>query len=352
MIFELNNEDKKKILSLILNTKHELSIEAAVNGYAPAEVFVDNAENPKSGLFKGDECNLLFGDPALAADDFCWKIFEKIDYYEQVTCDNKGWSRLVEKHHSNRAIKPYTRYSYILTKKEYTMTGTESPSTGVQLLDAQNIGSLEYENSELAKEWACIHTLESLPGLKLAAVVIVDNTVVSCSGVDCYYDNKVEIGINTVKEYRGKGYGYLAVNELVKALFDYGIEQIGWHCVSTNKGSQRIAEKIGFKKLCAYTAYTPYPPIENISNLSIHEWKENAEFYTAKANEDPVQNWIAAQCWAKAGEMDKVLNCFDILAGSGNKWFLDCLDELEEFDKWACDEVWNNKLKELSTYEG
>lgn len=348
MIFELHNEDKKKILDLIMNTKHELSIAAAVHGYAPSEVFVDDPENPKSGLFKGEECNVLFGDSTPGCGDFYWKIFEKIDYYDQVTCDHDGWNAVVEEQHVNRAIRKYNRYSYSLKREDYTGANKTSANAKVIVLDSTSMESLEYENAEMAKEWACIHERETLPSIALAAVVVVDNAIVSCSGVDCYYDNKVEIGIQTRRGFRGKGYGITAVNALVRALFDYGIDEIGWHCVSTNRGSRSIAEKLGFNKICTYTAHTPYPPIENIADLTTDEWRDNAAFYMNKAADDPTQNWIAAQCWAKANEMLKVFSCFENLAKSDNMWFLDCLDDLEEFDKWTSDTRWNDKLKELS----
>lgn len=64
------------VLGLIKSTKHELSIEAAIHGYSPAKIFVDNLENPKAALFKGDECYLLFGDPTIS--DFYWEIYKVV----------------------------------------------------------------------------------------------------------------------------------------------------------------------------------------------------------------------------------------------------------------------------------
>lgn len=68
----------------------------------------------------------------------------------------------------------------------------------------------------------------------------------SCSAFDCVVDKKIELGIQTTKGFRKQGYGKSAVAALIKTSFLNGIEEIGWHCVSSNKGSIRIAESLGF----------------------------------------------------------------------------------------------------------
>lgn len=58
-------------------------------------------------------------------------------------------------------------------------------------------------------------------------------------------DNKLEIGIETAKDYHGMGYGALTCSALIDFCLSEGLEPV-WSCNSTNIGSRKLAEKLGF----------------------------------------------------------------------------------------------------------
>ncbi len=58
-------------------------------------------------------------------------------------------------------------------------------------------------------------------------------------------DNKLEIGIETAKDYHGMGYGALTCSALIDFCLAAGLEPV-WSCNSTNIGSRKLAEKLGF----------------------------------------------------------------------------------------------------------
>ncbi len=58
-------------------------------------------------------------------------------------------------------------------------------------------------------------------------------------------DNKLEIGIETAKAYHGMGYGALTCSALIDFCLTVGLEPV-WSCNSTNIGSRKLAEKLGF----------------------------------------------------------------------------------------------------------
>ncbi len=79
----------------------------------------------------------------------------------------------------------------------------------------------------------------------VCAVVIRDNTVVSCAGVnDISDDDAVEIFVETAKDYRGCGYGKATVSALVRHLTNMNYT-VAYNCAETNKASSAIAEKLG-----------------------------------------------------------------------------------------------------------
>lgn len=58
-------------------------------------------------------------------------------------------------------------------------------------------------------------------------------------------DRVVEIGINTLKEFRGKGYAKIAVAAMIKYLVQSGKTPL-WSCAASNKASARLALAVGF----------------------------------------------------------------------------------------------------------
>jgi hypothetical protein len=82
--------------------------------------------------------------------------------------------------------------------------------------------------------------------------IIVDNILVSATDApDMPYmgDYVQEIGINTLEEYRGKGFAQMACISLINELVSNNICPI-WSANIENNGSNKLAQKIGFEKYC------------------------------------------------------------------------------------------------------
>jgi len=64
-----------------------------------------------------------------------------------------------------------------------------------------------------------------------------------------YMANKVqEVGINTLPEYRGKGYSKSAILACIKAIIEEG-KCPQWSCATNNTISEKLAYEVGYKKL-------------------------------------------------------------------------------------------------------
>ncbi|MBI9099566.1 MAG: GNAT family N-acetyltransferase, partial [Spirochaetaceae bacterium] len=342
MIYQLTGQDRIKILPLIKNSRHELTIDAVIYGNSPGRIYVDDSNNPKSGLIETSECRVIFGN--CDNSDFNSHIIKEIGYWGAVTCDEKKWGDLIEKNHSNRAVHKYNRRYYKLCKSDFIKP---DESVHVDLLDYNSINNLNYNNSEIVKDWINILNIKKLKKYSLAAVVNKDNTIASCSAFDCIVDNKIEIGIQTTKGFRKQGYGKSVVSALIKSSFSNGIEEIGWHCANSNIGSIKIAESLGFKLIKKYESYTPFPPIENISDLTTDEWREYAQFYMDKAKENSDLYWFTMICWANSGDLKQVNTCIQNMLRNKQYWFISKLDEREEFQIFNDDIEWKQIKDEL-----
>jgi hypothetical protein len=81
--------------------------------------------------------------------------------------------------------------------------------------------------------------------------IILDNKLVSATDTpDMAYmcESVQEIGINTLKEYRGKGYAREACISLIHELLSRNICPL-WSTTMENAASDRLAKSIGFEKL-------------------------------------------------------------------------------------------------------
>jgi len=99
-------------------------------------------------------------------------------------------------------------------------------------------------------EWLQVY-FEEMICENLCVGAYEDGKLVSCTdvpGVPYMSDEVHEIGINTLSDYRGKGYATTAcqgrINELIK---NGKVPQ--WSTSITNLPSQRLAEKLGFVKI-------------------------------------------------------------------------------------------------------
>jgi hypothetical protein len=82
--------------------------------------------------------------------------------------------------------------------------------------------------------------------------IIVDGILVSATDapeMPYMSDSVQEIGINTLKEYRKKGYAQMSCISMIETLITKNICPM-WSTENENIGSDRLANSIGFKKYC------------------------------------------------------------------------------------------------------
>ncbi len=338
---ELVGQSRLRVLPLIENSCHELTVTCVIHSTSPGRVLVDCLEKPTCGLIKTSECNLLFGEPG--NPEFLREIIPCIEYYDTLTCDQDAWEDVVPGLHRNPALRRYRR-EYAALAPADAPSRAESVPVNIRMVYDPDLESLPYTNCNLVTEWICMDAAERRKGFPLAALWIEHESIASCSAVDCHYEGRIEIGIKTQREFRGKGYGRATTGALVIESLKHGIKEIGWHCVGTNRGSMRIAVRCGFSRFLPYYSYSPYPPIENSTDLSKDEWTEYACFLESKAGVDLSQYWQAARCWAQADDMTRCLGSLQKLHDNGMDWFAGLIKDCEEFERFAMTTEWSEFL--------
>lgn len=304
-MYKLKPNDYKKVLPLI-KSEYNLSVFSVIHGIMQGKIYVNNPECPTSALIQTSECNLLAGE---AEDEaFCSAISDELGFWDPVVPDSEEWIKRIPAIHQNRFVRSYTRCYYSLAPDDFISTKKVLPQGFVaEQVDLGFLRSSNFENADdiidLMEAWGGDKKFLSNGG---GAYVRDENEIISLSMWDCTYDDKVEIGIKTIKnKYRKMGFGIISVAASIKACFERGYKTIGWHCVEANKGSRAIALKLGFKLTGTYTAFTPYAPIENPADLSEAEWNEWAEYFENSAKIEP-RLWSECLCaYIKANNVTK-----------------------------------------------
>lgn len=347
MIFQIEKNDYPKVSSLIKNTKHELSIQAVIAGNAPGEIYVDNPDAPLSTLIIAPECKVVAGK----ADNklFNQGVKSRLGFFDQITCDDEGWEESIHQIHSNIAIRKYRRRYYQFDQLKYKDFSRDLDLQYViEYVDVDSLERLEYENSDKIRNWFHFMDINRFKDYCLGSFIRKGNQIVSWCLVDCIVDNKIEIGVTTETQFKKKGLAAIATAATVYACTLKGIKEIGWHCVDTNVGSIRVAEKVGFKKVREYASFTPFPPVENVTDLNSEQWSEWARYYEEMNKIQPSYYWLAATCWAKSCNMEKTLENLTKLAETGETWFVKHISEMEEFSAFKENDAWIRRINHWS----
>ena len=83
---------------------------------------------------------------------------------------------------------------------------------------------------------------------------IEDNIVVSLSYSSFISESYYEIGIETLSNYRRKGYAYAAAYAVLEKILLRGMVPF-WECSSNNAASVSTADKLGFRKKLVYKCF-------------------------------------------------------------------------------------------------
>lgn len=278
-MYKLTPRDYYKVAGLI-RSQNELSVFSVISGIMPGCIYVNDETYPTAALIITSECNLLVGKTSDSEFNSSIKDIEDIDFWAQLTPDTSEWVKIIPYVHHNRFIRKYARRNYILKKDDYKSPKIEIPERYVlEKAIPHDLKEKTYINSErlldVISNWGSDQNYMMYGSIYY---IRKEDIIVSWSMVDCYHEDKVEIGVYTDERYRKMGFGKIVVLANINNCFERGIKSIGWHCVNINKGSNAIAKKIGFTLLNEYNAFTSYPPVENLLDLSETEWNEWGEY--------------------------------------------------------------------------
>lgn len=271
MITELNSQAFYKCKAL-LAIDGQLEARAVVEGINPGRIFVDDVDQPSSGLvwlgnndgffFIGDEENLAFNqDIHIFIDQFIKPEASKVGltWFEAIG-DHAKWDGTIKKVFEQRKLMSWSQRIYRLSKAEYRPSdepvlepGYEVVPITKSLFENQDraIHNIAFLNSKIVEFWSTPERFLQ-HGIGFCAVKNHEITSICFSGFAV--GNVHCVAIETLEAHRGKKLAQMLTHRFVNACFQK--ESIAyWDCMETNKPSIAVAEKVGLHYIKHYQGF-------------------------------------------------------------------------------------------------
>jgi GNAT superfamily N-acetyltransferase len=235
-------------------------IERKISG----QVFVDNIENPKTfyvvhpygmSLLFGDSRNTEFNNKFLDYSLNKYKIRDKFEWMQAYPND---WDKVLSELYSISMIKASenkenkefgiielnTRINFKFNREKYSLNKKMIlPQTCVIVQTDKSIYG-EMTGSVIP---SCFwDTADDFFSNGIGFSLLCNKKLAATAYSAFIHDNKLELGIETISEFRGKGFAQLACSALIDYCIEKDYEPV-WACRLENLGSFRLAGKLGFE---------------------------------------------------------------------------------------------------------
>ncbi|MFW9827247.1 MAG: GNAT family N-acetyltransferase [Candidatus Thorarchaeota archaeon] len=156
----------------------------------------------------------------------------------------------------------YNRYYYEINELKLKNWRELIPEGySIEPVDLTLIGKDYLKNYDLLMEEIKENWMPFEEGLKenRGFYLVRENSEIVCWCTTEYLtdDNEIEVGIATREEYQRRGFASIVGSATAEyCLRKY--KSVGWHCTTTNIGSYKTAEKIGYKRVKDYKKFGAY----------------------------------------------------------------------------------------------
>lgn len=268
----LDNSKYDKVVKPLMEVKiNNLFARSVVEKKVNGNVFVDNADNPRTFyVIHPYGMSLLFGetdnnDFNSKFTDHALNTFRMRERDEWLQAYPESWNIKISALLGNNLIKfsdnkgnvhskkieENTRVNFKFNKSKYLNINRKSNSTNNKIIRTDK-QMYENMNGSVVPKYFW-NDAEDFFNNGVGFSLLINGLLASTAYSAYIHDNKLELGIETVEPFRGKGFAHNTCCALIDYCLDNEYEPV-WSCRLENTGSYILAQKLGFEP----TTYIPY----------------------------------------------------------------------------------------------
>lgn len=268
----LDKKDYHKVNEALNKVQiNKLFARAIVEHHVSGKVYVDNTDKPKTfcvlhsygmSLLFGECNNITFNESFKKYALNALKVRNNLEYMQAFPCcwdlvlkelfgDKLVKSSDNKKNQESGIVELNTRVNFKFDPEKFNAFKQEFPGDG---LDIRRSGKEIYH--DMKGSVVPQYFWESADDFfeRGAGFSLFDDNQLACTAYSAFVINEfLELGIETVPDFRGKGYAQHTCAALINYCIENGYKPV-WACRLENIGSYKLAQKIGFVP----TAEIPY----------------------------------------------------------------------------------------------
>ncbi len=262
MIVKLAQKDYIRIENFFNENTYQIPALAVLNGKFPGRVFVDNNEKPEIALvwaisrWAYISCKeLLPRHKSFITEVFNSEILPVLKMLREqrfeVYADNDSrWDCILNEALNEYKLDRHYENTFVLNKEKFLeFTSNLKVPQDIEICEI-NFPIIPDEFSKyVEKDWSN----KAVFGMMLKKN---KNIISQCINNGFIYNNYYFIDLDTFNlTERNNGYGTLISYKLICKELSKGLSPL-WETTTNNLSSQRVANKLGFEKVCEYPVYS------------------------------------------------------------------------------------------------
>ncbi len=235
------------------------------------KVFVDNPDHPKTfyvvhpygmSLLFGDSTNSEFNRKFL---EYSLNVSKTRDKHEWLQAHPAQWDEvltdlysgiLVESKNNKEAvdsgiIELNTRVHFKFNPQKYHQNKNKTLPKGCEIVRTDKKLFHEMPGAVIPKHFW--NTYEDFSKIGAGYTVLCNQEIASTAFSAFVIDDKLEIGIESIPQFRGNGLAQIACSALIDHCLHHKLEPV-WACRLENENSLFLAQKLGFE-ICGKVPY-------------------------------------------------------------------------------------------------
>ncbi len=255
------------IRPLLLGMDFHLVGRSILAKQTPAQIFVDNHEQPKAMFAQAGHRYILAGDSEIDSFNLgIRKMFTNVIFPQAIAAGEEGfgiyydapaWEEKMDALLTGRETIHANREYYACKGLKQKWQDAMPEGFQLHMVNADLLANTDLKHLETLKEEMTSErpSVDDFLAKSFGVCAIHENELAGWCLSEYNADGRCEIGIETTRDFRQRGIATALTLAFLEYAFSHGINEVGWHCFKRNEASAKTALKAGFDKICDYKYY-------------------------------------------------------------------------------------------------